>query len=215
MAVLNPVKVVITNFDEHIAGELEIHNSPVHPNKDELGDRKLPFTKELYIDRADFSEDTTLSKKKFKRLVIDNYVRLRGSYVIKADEVIKDPEGNIESIHASLVPDTIGANPPEGMKPRGVIHWVSMSHGKPATVRLYDRLFNHEAPDRGEEDFMQHLNAESLTVLENCWVEPSLISAKPEDVFQFEREGYFVADRYDHTPDKPVFNMTIGLRASK
>jgi glutaminyl-tRNA synthetase len=215
MCVLNPIKVVISNFDEYVDGDSETMLAPVHPNKEELGSREIPFTKELYIDRADFSEDTTLGRKKFKRLVFGEYVRLRNAYVIKADEVVKDTEGNTETIIASLVPGTVGENPPEGMKPRGVIHWVSASQGKQATVRIYDRLFDHEAPDRGEEDFMQHINPHSLSVLENCWVEPALANAVAESAFQFEREGYFVADRYDHSAVEPVFNMTIGLRASK
>ncbi|MEH6471970.1 MAG: glutamine--tRNA ligase/YqeY domain fusion protein [Halopseudomonas sp.] len=193
----------------------EILSAPAHPKID-LGERQLPFTAELYIDRADFSEDSTLSRKKFKRLVLGEYVRLRGAYVIKADDVIKDDAGEIVEIKASLVPGTVGENPPEGMKPRGVIHWVSATEGRQATVRVYDRLFNHPAPEskdeNGESDFMQHLNHESFRQLDNCWVEPGLASAAPESGFQFEREGYFVADRYDHCSDKPVFNMTSGLR---
>ncbi|WP_210394874.1 glutamine--tRNA ligase/YqeY domain fusion protein [Motiliproteus sediminis] len=207
MCVLDPVKLVISNLDEAV---VETMTAPAHP-KLELGLRELPFTRELYIDRADFSEDTTLSRKKFKRLVLGEYVRLRSAYVIKADEVVKGDDGQIVEIHASLVPGTVGENPPEGIKPRGVIHWVSATEGKRATVRVYDRLFNHPAPDRGEADFMQHLNPESYRVLENCWVEPGLLDAAPETVFQFEREGYFVADRYDFSAETPVFNKTIGL----
>jgi glutaminyl-tRNA synthetase len=215
MCVLDPVKIVISNFSEHIDTEVEMLTVAAHPNNESMGQRQLPFSRELWIDRADFSEDTSLSRKKFKRLVAGEYVRLRGAYVIKADEVIKDEAGSITAITCSLVPGTVGENPPEGMKPRGVIHWVSVSHGKQATIRVYDRLFVHEAPDRGEEDFMQHINTDSLKVLQGCWIEPSLVAAKPEDCFQFEREGYYVADRYDHSEQQPVFNMTIGLRASK
>lgn len=215
MCVLNPVKLVITNFAEHIKSEMESLIAPVHPNKAELGTRELPFTQELYIDRADFTEDTTLSRKKFKRLVAGEYVRLRSGYIIKAENVLKNSDDNITTIEATLIPNTVGEDAPEGVRPRGVIHWVSASHGRQATIRVYDRLFNHEAPDRGEENFMQHLNPESLTVLTNCWVEPGLANATPEQAFQFEREGYFTADRYEHSTDKPVFNMTIGLRASK
>ncbi|MGK0499560.1 MAG: glutaminyl-tRNA synthetase [Oceanicoccus sp.] len=215
MCVLDPVKIVISNFAEHIDTEVEMLTVAAHPNNESMGQRQLPFSRELWIDRADFSEDTSLSRKKFKRLVAGEYVRLRGAYVIKADEVIKDEAGSITAITCSLVPGTVGENPPEGMKPRGVIHWVSVSHGKQATIRVYDRLFVHEAPDRGEEDFMQHINTDSLKVLQGCWIEPSLVAAKPEDCFQFEREGYYVADRYDHSEQQPVFNMTIGLRASK
>lgn len=212
MCVLHPLKLVISNFDDGKIEQLTAHN---HPSKPELGDRQIPFTKTLFIDKADFSEDTTLSKKQFQRLVIGDYVRLRGAYVIRADEVKRDEVGNIVEVICSLVEGTVGANPPEGIKPRGVIHWVSATEGKKATVRVYDRLFTHEAPDRGEEDFMQYVNPQSLEILEDCVVEPSLVFAKPEDVFQFEREGYFVADRFDHTADKPVFNKTIGLRDSK
>ncbi|MFT4997588.1 MAG: glutaminyl-tRNA synthetase [Flavobacteriales bacterium] len=209
MCVLDPVKLTITNF---AATVVEVMTVPAHPNKPEMGERELPFTKELYIDRADFTEDNTLSRKKFKRLVLGEWVRLRGSYVIKADDVVKDDSGNIVEIIASLLPDTVGNNPPEGMKPRGVIHWVSATKGVQATVRLYDRLFNVPAPDRGDSEFMDHVNAESFSVIDNAWVEPSLADAKPEQRFQFEREGYFVADRLEHSEAKPVFNKTIGLR---
>ncbi|MEH6628988.1 MAG: glutamine--tRNA ligase/YqeY domain fusion protein [Motiliproteus sp.] len=211
MCVLDPVKLVISNFSEHISGDVETMVAPAHPKLD-MGERQLPFTRELYIDRADFSEDTTLSRKKFKRLVLGEYVRLRGAYVIKADEVVKGEDGSPIEIRASLVPGTVGENPPEGAKPRGVIHWVSATHGKQATVRIYDRLFNHEAPGKGEVDFTQHINPDSLKVLDNCWVEPGLATAVAESRFQFEREGYFVTDRYEHDVEKPVFNMTIGLR---
>ncbi|KEQ16163.1 glutamine--tRNA ligase/YqeY domain fusion protein [Endozoicomonas numazuensis] len=208
MAVMNPLKVVITNLPE---GEVQEMAAAAHPNKPELGERTLPFTRELYIDRSDFTEDTTLSRKKFKRLVSGEYVRLRSAYVIKSDEVIKDEQGKITEIHCSYVPDTVGENPPEGIRPRGVIHWVSATHGKQAEIRKYDRLFNHPAPDKGDEDFMTHVNPASLEVVTG-WVEPSLVDAEPEQGFQFEREGYFVADRREHSATKPVFNMTIGLK---
>ncbi len=208
MCVLNPLKVVIENFD---ADAVEAMTAPAHPKLD-MGERELPFTRELYIDRADFTEDSSLSRKKFKRLVLGDYVRLRSAYVIKAESVVKGDSGEIVEIRASLVPDTVGENPPEGIKPRGVIHWVSATRGVRATVRLYDRLFNHEAPDRGDEDFLSYLNPDSLQVLDNCWVEPGLASAAPEASFQFEREGYFVADRFDHNAEQPVFNRAIGLR---
>ena len=216
MCVMNAVKVTVTNFAECKAVDgVEWMTQPLHPNKQDLGVRKLPFTETLYIDRADFSEDTTLSRKKFKRLVIGEYVRLRGSYVIKAEEVIKDADGEIIHIKVSLVPDTVGETPPEGIKPRGVIHWVSATLGKPATVRIYERLFDHEAPDFGGRNHMEHLSKNSLQVLENCWVEPSLATTLPEQSFQFEREGYFVADRYDYSADTLVFNKTISLAESK
>ena len=208
MAVLSPLKLVIDNLP---AGEVQEMAAAAHPNRPELGNRTLPFTREIYIDREDFTEDTTLSRKKFKRLVIGDYVRLRSAYVIKADEVVKDDNGNITEVHASYVPGTVGEDPPEGIRPRGVIHWVSASHGKQAELRIYDRLFSHPAPDRGEEDFLHHVNPDALKVTE-AWVEPALVEATPEESFQFEREGYFVADRYDHTPEHPVFNLTIGLK---
>lgn len=208
MAVLSPLKLVIQNLP---AGEVQEMTAAAHPNRPELGNRTLPFTREIYIDREDFTEDTTLSRKKFKRLVIGDYVRLRSAYVIKADEVIKDDNGNIIEVHASFVPGTVGEDPPEGIRPRGVIHWVSASHGKRAELRIYDRLFSHPAPDRGEEDFLNHVNPDSLKVTE-AWIEPALVQAAPETSFQFEREGYFVADRYDHCPEHPVFNLTIGLK---
>ncbi|MCL6414559.1 glutamine--tRNA ligase/YqeY domain fusion protein [Aestuariirhabdus sp. Z084] len=209
MCVLNPLKIVITNFE---ADEVEVMKAPVHPNREELGSRELPFTRELYIDRSDFTEDTSLSRKKFKRLVLGEYVRLRSAYVIRADEVIRDDTGEIVEVKASLVPDTVGENPPEGIRPRGVIHWVSVSRGKQAKVRLYDRLFAHEAPDRGEQDFIEHLNPDSLQVLDACWVEPSVAEAAPETRFQFEREGYFCIDRYDSSGETLVINKTIGLK---
>lgn len=208
MAVLNPLKVVLTNLPadyEHTAVQ------PVHPQKPELGEREIPLGQVIYIDRADFNEDTTLSRKKFKRLVPGEYVRLRGAYIIKADAVEHDEQGNVSEIHASVVEGSLGENV-EGVRPRGVIHWVSAAHAVPATVRVYDRLFNHETPDKGDNDFMAHINPDSLQIIEGCLVEPSLANAEPEQVFQFEREGYFVADRHEHKPDALVFNKTIGLR---
>jgi len=208
MAVLNPVKVVLTNLPE---GHSEIMTQPVHPQKEELGEREIPFGREIYIDQADFNEDNTLSKKKFKRLVPGDYVRLRGAYIIKADDYTKDADGNITEIRASVVEGTVGSNV-DGVKARGVIQWVSAERGIPATVRVYDRLFNHETPDKGDNDFMDHINPDSLMTQTNCIVEPSLKNAKPEDRFQFEREGYFVADRFESSAEQLVFNKTIGLR---
>jgi len=206
MCVLDPLKVVITNYPED---KIEWLSAANHPARAELGERQLPFTRELVIDRADFREE---ANKKYKRLVLGKKVRLRNAYVITADEVIKDTAGNIVELRCSYDPDTHGADPADGVKPKGVIHWVSATAGKKAEVRIYDRLFVHEAPDKGGEDFMQHLNPAALTVLQNCYIEPSLVAAAPESGFQFEREGYFVADRYDHSSERPVFNKTIGLR---
>ncbi len=209
MCVLDPLKVVVTNMDADV---VEAMTQPRHPNDDSLGERQLPFTRELYIDRADFSEDTSLSRKKFKRLVLGDYVRLRGAYVIKADEVVKGEKGDILELRASLVPGTVGENPPEGIKPRGVIHWVSASQNVDCEVRLYDRLFNDAAPDAGDKNFLDALNPESLTILTGCKGEISLAQAETGVPYQFEREGYFCLDSKYSSADKPVFNRTIGLK---
>jgi glutaminyl-tRNA synthetase len=206
MAVLNPLKVVLTDYPED---KVELLTAPSHPTRDDLGERQLPFTREVYIDADDFREE---ANKKYKRLVLGKRVRLRNAYVIEADAVVRDAQGGITEVHAHTLPNTIGENPEDGVKPKGVIQWVSASEGKRAEVRLYDRLFNHEAPDRGDNDFMQHINPDSLHVVEDAWIEPSLLAAQPEQGFQFEREGYFVADRYEHSKQTPVFNKTIGLR---
>ncbi len=206
MCVLDPLKVTITNYPEDKVEWLAASN---HPVRDDLGSRQLPFTRELVIDRADFREE---ANKKYKRLVLGKKVRLRNAYVITADEVIKDDAGNIVELFCTYDAGTHGADPADGVKPKGVIQWVSATQGKKAEVRVYDRLFLNEAPDRGGDDFKQYLNPNALTVLTDCYIEPSLAEAAPETGFQFEREGYFVADRYDHTTDKPVFNKTIGLR---
>ncbi|WP_414729248.1 glutamine--tRNA ligase/YqeY domain fusion protein [Zhongshania aliphaticivorans] len=206
MCVMDPLKLVITNYPED---KLEQLTAPGHPNRDDLGARTLPFGREVYIEREDFREE---ANKKFKRLVLGKKVRLRSAYVLLAESVVKDDEGNIIEVHCSYDDGTLGEDPADGVKPKGVIHWVSASHGKQAVVRLYDRLFTHEAPDRGGEEFLDHVNPDSLTVLENCWIEPGLADAAPEACFQFERTGYFVADRREHCSDKPVFNRAIALR---
>jgi glutaminyl-tRNA synthetase len=207
MCVLNPLKVTVTNAPESVEW-LEVAN---HPQQEEMGKREIPFTKDIYIDASDFSEDTSLSRKKFKRLVIGDYVRLRGAYVIKADDVVKDDDGEVIEIIASLVPDTIGQNPPPEMKPRGVIHWVSATKAKQVELRVYDRLFLAEAPGKATDNYLDDVNPDSLTVI-NAFAEPAIVNCEPETAFQFEREGYFVSDRYDHSADNPVFNLTIGLR---
>lgn len=208
MCVLNPLKVVLSNVDADFSETL---TAPAHPSREELGTRALPFSSELYIDRDDFREE---ANKKFKRLVIGKRVRLRNAWVIEADEAIKDDEGNIIEVRARLIENTVGQDPADGVKPKGVIQWVSAQHGRRATVRLYDRLFMDEAPDKGGKDFMSCINPESLRVVKEAWIEPGLAEATPEQGFQFEREGYFVADRYDHCEQQPVFNKTIGLRDS-
>lgn len=208
MCVLNPLKVVLTDYSLDAVEELCV---PAHPNRDDLGTRLLPFTRELYIDADDFREE---ANKKYKRLVLGKRVRLRHAYVIEADAVVKDATGNVTEVHAHVVPNTLGEDPADGGKPKGVIHWVSAACGRRAEVRLYERLFNHEAPDKGDNAFMEHINPHSLKVIAGAWIEPSLAAALPEQSFQFEREGYFVADRCDHSADRPVFNRTIALRDS-
>ncbi|MFQ3230517.1 glutamine--tRNA ligase/YqeY domain fusion protein [Reinekea sp.] len=208
MAVLQPLKVVLANLSEDFEQTI---TQPAHPQQPEMGERSIPLTREIFIDQDDFNEDSSLSKKKFKRLVPGDYVRLRGGFIIKAESFTKDDQGNIVEIQATAVEGSIGNNV-EGAKPRGVIQWVSAKYGVKATIRSYDRLFSHPTPDKGDSDFMQHINPNSLTIIEQCIVEPSLATAEPEASYQFEREGYFVVDRFDSKPGALVFNKTIGLR---
>ena len=214
MVVINPLKVVITNYPEDKTESLV---APNHPQNEAMGSRTVPFAKTFYIDREDFREE---ANKKFKRLVIGKKVRLRNAYVVMADSVVKDAQGEITEVHVTYDPATLGQDPTDGIKAKGVIQWVSADTAKPITVRLYDRLFDQESPEKasdtetGENDFMSCVNPDSYTELTHCVAEPSLLEAKPEQVLQFEREGYFVADRYDHSSETPVFNKTIGLRDS-
>lgn len=203
MAVLDPVKVVIENFD----GETETLMVANHPNKPEMGVREVPFSRELYIEREDFREE---ANKKYKRLVLGKEVRLRGAYVIQAERIEKDAEGNITTIYCTYDKYTLGKNPADGRKVKGVIHWVSAQVGIPAEIRLYDRLFTVPNPGAAE-DFVSVINPESLTVL-NGFVEPSLVTAEAEKAYQFERMGYFCADNKDSSTDHLVFNRTVGLR---
>ncbi|CAE6890358.1 COG0008 Glutamyl- and glutaminyl-tRNA synthetases [Vibrio sp. B1FLJ16] len=204
MAVLDPVKLVIENFE---AGKVENLTLANHPNKPEMGEREVPFTREVWIEREDFREE---ANKKYKRLVLGKEVRLRGAYVIKAERVEKDAEGNITTIFCSYDADTLGKNPADGRKVKGVIHWVSADKALPAEIRLYDRLFTVPNPGAAD-DFAATINPESLVVI-NGFVEPSLGSAEAEKVYQFERMGYFCADSKESTSDSLVFNRTVGLR---
>ncbi|MCP1312749.1 MULTISPECIES: glutamine--tRNA ligase/YqeY domain fusion protein [unclassified Halomonas] len=207
MCVINPLKVVLTNVEE---GFEEVYEVPGHPAREDMPVRRVPFTRELYIDRDDFMEE---APKKFFRLAPGKEVRLRNSYVIRCDEVIKDDAGEITELCCSVDFDTLGKNP-EGRKVKGVIHWVSATHGVPMEVRLYDNLFMVEQPDRDKDaDFLEHLNPESL-VIRQAIGEPSLADAAPESRYQFERVGYFCADRHLSTPEKLVFNRTVGLKDS-
>ncbi len=209
MAVLNPLKLVLENFPEGQVEELQALN---HPKDESMGSRILKFTREIYIDRADFREE---ANKKYKRMITGGEVRLRNSYVIKCERVIKDDSGEITELRCSYDPDTLGANP-VGRKVRGVIHWVSATEGVKAEVRLYDRLFSHPAPDADKEveSFIHHLNPDSLTIAAECVVEPSIATAEPGRQFQFEREGYFCVDSRESSPERLVFNRTVSLRDS-
>ena len=202
MAVIDPVRVVIENFE----GE-ETLTAPNHPNRPELGERQLPFTKELYIDRADFREE---ANKQYKRLVLGKEVRLRNAYVIKAERVEKDANGEITTIFCTYDPETLGKNPADGRKVKGVIHWVSAVHNHPAEFRLYERLFTVPNPGAAE-DIESVLNPTSL-VVKHGFVEQSLANAEPEKGYQFEREGYFCADNKDSRPEHLVFNLTVSLK---
>ena len=204
MAVLQPLRVVIDNYPEDKTEQLEISN---HPQRPELGKRSVPFSKVVLIEQDDFAE---IPPPKFKRLVTGGEVRLRGSYVIKCNEVIKDADGLVTELRCTYDPDTLGKNP-EGRKVKGVIHWVSEQHAHPAEVRLYDRLFNVPNPDN-EENFLNALNPDSLEVLADCRVEASLAQAQPENRYQFERTGYFCLDAVDSVDNKLVFNRTVTLR---
>ena len=205
MCVLRPLKVVIDNYPE---GKSEIMTLPRHPKDDSMGSREIPFAREIYIDRNDFEE---VPPPGFKRLVTGGEVRLRGSYVIRCNDVIKDSAGAITELRCTLDEATLGANP-EGRKVKGVIHWVPADDALDIEVRLYDRLFNHEDPDSAEGDYRDYINPDSLVVLSGCKAEPGLAGAAPEDRFQFEREGYFCMDRKDASSNKLVFNLTVGLR---
>ncbi|MBF7682112.1 glutamine--tRNA ligase/YqeY domain fusion protein [Acinetobacter sp. B5B] len=202
MAVLEPLKVTLTNLPQ----AMDLTHAR-HPNVD-LGERVIPLTEEIYIDRKDFEE---VPPKGFKRLTLGGEVRLRHAYVVRCDDVIKNEHNEIVELKCSIDADTLGKKP-EGRKVKGVIHWVSATHGIPAEVRVYDRLFNASNPDMGD-DFLAHLNQESLKVVQAI-VEPALANAVAEERFQFEREGYFVADRYDHSHEKLVFNRILDLKDS-
>jgi glutaminyl-tRNA synthetase len=207
MAVLDPVKLVITNYPEGQEEWLEAENNP---EEEVMTYRKVPFSKELYIEREDFQEE---AHKKFFRLTLGTEVRLKNAYIIKGESVVKDENGNITEIHATYDVDSKSGSGTEASqrKVKGTIHWVSISHAKEAEVRIYDRLFTNESPDKDKDvDFKEYINPNSLKVITG-YVEPSLQSAKELDHFQFQRLGYFCVDR-DSTAEKLVFNKTVGLR---
>lgn len=209
MAVLNPLKIVLENYPEGQVEELEAVNNPEDPA---AGTRTVPFSRELYIEQDDFMEEPP---KKFFRLAPGREVRLRYGYFITCNEVVKDEKtGEIVELHCTYDPETRGGNAPDGRKVKATLHWVSAGHSLPAEVRLYSHLFVKENPAdvQGGEDFTACINPDSLEVLENCRIEPSLAGIKPEEICQFERLGYFCADRHDCTKDRLVFNRTVTLR---
>ena len=207
MSVLRPLKVVIDNYPEDKSEELDAINNPEDPS---AGTRKVPFGRELYLEREDFMEDPP---KKFYRLAPGREVRLRYAYFVTCTDVVKDENENIIELHCTYDPATRGGDAPDGRKVKSTLHWVSAAHAINAEVRLYDHLFTKENPDDADEgeDFKSNLNPNSLEVLRDCKVEPSLKDAKPLERIQFERLGYFCVDK-DSTPQKPVFNKTVGLR---
>ncbi|GKW36030.1 glutamine--tRNA ligase [Pectobacterium carotovorum] len=204
MAVLDPVKVVIENLS---AEHEEFVAMPNHPNKPEMGSRQVAFSREVYIDRADFREE---ANKQYKRLVLGKEVRLRNAYVIKAERIEKDEQGTITTIYCSYDAETLSKDPADGRKVKGVIHWVSAAHAVPAEFRLYDRLFSVANPGAAE-DFLSTINPDSLKITQG-FVEASLAQAEVEKAYQFEREGYFCADRVYSSAEHLVFNRTVGLR---
>ena len=211
MAVLNPLKVIIDNYPEGEVREFDAINNPEDP---EMGTRKVPFSKEIYIERDDFREDPPA---RFFRLAPGREVRLRYACYITCQEVVKDPEtGEIIELHCTYDPESVGGSTPDGRRVRGTLHWVSAPHALPAEVRLYDYLLR-DVDDEQEEDgrdFISLLNPESLQVLTDCRVEPALADAAPGNRFQFERQGYFCVDTRDSRPGAPVFNRTVSLRDS-
>ncbi|MBU0675768.1 MAG: glutamine--tRNA ligase/YqeY domain fusion protein [Proteobacteria bacterium] len=205
MGVLEPLKLVITNYPEDEVDSLTAQN---HPQNPEMGTRQVPFSRELYIEQADFMEDPP---KKFFRLGPGREVRLRYAYIIKCEEIIKDEAGTIIELRCTYDPATRGGDTPDGRKIKGTIHWVSAQHAVRAEVRLYDRLFRQADPE-SEGDFMECLNPDSLQILDHALVEPSMGMAEPGRNYQFERQGYFCLDNKDTQPAHPVFNRTVTLR---
>ena len=207
MAVLDPIKVVIDNYPEGQVEYLEVDNNLENP---ELGKREVPFTRELYIDREDFME---VPPKKYFRMFPGNEVRLMNAYFVKCESFVKDENGNITEIHCTYDPASRGGNSPDGRKVKGTIHWVSAEYGKQVTVRLYENLINEELGVYNEDGSL-NLNPNSLTVVENCIVEPALMEAKAYDSFQFVRQGFFCADAKDSVEGQPVFNRIVSLKSS-
>ena len=208
MAVLRPLKVIITSLDPDFEDAFE---APNHPRDATMGSHTVPFSREIYIEHDDFMEEPA---KKYFRLAPGREVRLRWAYLITCTDVIKDPDGNVVEVHATHDPQSRGGNAPDGRKVKGTIHWVSVQHCDNLPVRLYDRLFSTAAPGVTSGDIIQDLNPDSVEVLDNAQVEPFLAAANAGQRFQFERLGYFCADAKDSQPGQPVFNRTVSLRDS-
>ena len=206
MGVLNPLKVVITNYPEDKVEHMEIINNP---EDESMGSRKMPFSREIYIEQTDFMEDPP---KKYFRMAPGRNTRLKGAYILHCEDVIKDEEGNIIEVHCTYYPDSRSGQDTSGVKAKGVLHWVSIPHAKEAEVRLYDRLFTDPQPDGHEgKDYLEFFNKESLEVLEKAYVEPSLSDAAPGSQYQFLRMGYFAVDT-NSSADKLIFNRTVSLK---
>ncbi|MSR08467.1 MAG: glutamine--tRNA ligase/YqeY domain fusion protein [Gammaproteobacteria bacterium] len=208
MAVLNPLKVVLTNYP---AGQTELLAAANHPDRPDLGERQLPFGRELWIERDDFMED---APQKFFRLRPGGEVRLRYGYIIRCHDLVKDADGRVTEVHCTYDPETRSGMSGAERKVKGTIHWVSAARAVRAEVRLYDRLFSVARPDGQDADFKTFLNPESLRIESKAWLELSLLEVPPGVVLQFERLGYFVADRVDHRPGQAVFNRVVTLRDS-
>lgn len=209
MAVLDPVKVVLTNYPE---GETEWIEAASHPQRPEMGSRLVPLTREIWIERDDFME---VPPRKFFRLRPDGEVRLRNAFIIKCIDVIKDSEGNVTEIHCEYDPDSRSGLPGASRKVKGTIHWVSVEHGVNAEVRLYDRLFSVANPlaDK-DKDYLEFLNPHSLDIVDGAIIEPVAAAGRPGDMFQFERIGYFTIDQDSDDPQRPILNRTVSLRDS-
>lgn len=208
MAVLDPIKLVITNYPEDKTEEFEVENHPNHP---EMGTRTVTFSRELYIEDTDFMEEPI---KKYQRLYPGNEVRIKSAYIVKCTGCEKDENGRVTTVFAEYDPETRGGNTPDGRKVRGTIHWVNAEDCVEAEVRLYDNLFTVPDPDSGDKNFLDYLSPDSLKVLTSCKLERSLGGAALSDRFQFMRQGYFCLDSKDSTADKLVFNRAVGLKDS-
>jgi glutaminyl-tRNA synthetase len=206
MAVLDPIKCILTNYPEGETETMHGENNPEVEGGD--GGRDIPFSRELWIEREDFME---VPPKKFFRLGVGLMVRLKNAYIIKCDDFVKDADGNVTEIHCTYLPESKSGHDTSGINVKGTIHWVSVPHAKTAEVRLYDRLFQVENPQNEDGDFKDYLNPNSLHVLPTAYIEPDLINATPGKAVQFMRKGYFTLDKYS-TDDKLVFNRTVTLK---